>query len=661
MSHIGALITDGNLSLGDGLHLERRDEEVSGLEFFLKGCASRLPRLRPREAAWPRVAEAVNALGDTFAAMDDDALRAAFASHGMALRKSGFELPQVAQVLAIVREVCVRTMGMRHHDVQIGGAWILLQGSVAEMATGEGKTLVAALAAAVAASTGAAVHVVTVNDYLSKRDAEENTPLFNFLGLSVGSIEQDMSPEDRRAQYACHVTYASNKELVFDYLKDEIAVGRMPQSQVRLQGVYAQRAPAVPLLRGLHFAIVDEADSVLIDEARTPLIISETLPDGDPDGLYERALGIARCLSSGVHYRVTHDRQVWLEPEGETEVQHLTSDMGGVWKSAKWRRELIDKALSALHNFHRDEHYIVVDDKVQIVDEFTGRVMPDRSWERGLHQMIECKEGVPVSGPRKTLAQLTYQAFFRKYLRLSGMTGTAKEIRAELKQVYELDVFPMPTHRRVQRVHGRPECWTTTEEKWLAVASEARTVAGAGRAVLVGTRSVEASETLSTLLQTQGVAHTVLNARQDADEADRVRAAGGVGCITVATNMAGRGTDIKPASKVKAAGGLHVILTEYHESARIDRQLFGRSARQGDPGSVKAIVSLQDDSFARYAPWARDLARRFAPSSGQLPGPVLRTLVTLTQWIAETRNRRQRLATLRHDRKQRQQMGFTGR
>ncbi len=666
MAHVGALIAGRDIRVTDGVYLERRDQKDNAIEVVLRDGLARLPKRRGAAPPWRRVVELAGTLEAEHQRLTDDELRAAFWRYGKQMQTTGFKPELLAASFAAVRQACQRTLGMRHHDVQLAGAWTLLQGRIAEMATGEGKTLVAALTACVGASTGAAVHVVTVNDYLSSRDAEENTPLFDFLGLSVGSIEADMELPDRQQQYARAITYASNKELVFDYLKDQIAIGQLLNSHVQLRQLYASGRQPSPLLRGLHMAIVDEADSVLIDEARTPLIISESLPDDMGEDLYQQALDYARRLEHGTHYQVTHDRQVWLHPAGEEQLQSISAGESGVWRSAVWRHELVQKALSALHTFHKDEHYIIAydeeskTDKVQIVDEYTGRVMPDRSWERGLHQMIEAKEGVEITGQRKTLAQMTYQRFFKRYLLLSGMTGTAQEIAPELKRVYDLDVLPIPTNKPSKRQYWTPQCWRTEAEKWAAVAQQATEIAAQGRAVLVGTRSVEGSETLSQLLTDRGIAHTVLNARQDADEAELIKHAGEAGHITVATNMAGRGTDIKPPQEVKERGGLHVILTEYHESARIDRQLFGRSARQGDPGTVQALVCLEDDAFVRYAPAATKWVGRVTPHQRKLSTRLLRWLVKLTQNTAERKNRKIRLDTLKHDQQRREQMGFAG-
>jgi preprotein translocase subunit SecA len=666
MSHVGALVAGRDVQVNAGVYLERRDRQDNAAEQWLRSVYARLPRRIASQARIDALVAAVAQQESATRPFSDSDLREHLHKAGMQLRKTGFQGDHMHQALAIVREASRRTLGMRPHDVQIVGAWAMLQGWVAEMATGEGKTLVAALAASVAAATGAATHVVTVNDYLAERDAEQNTALFTLLGLRCGIVKADMEPQDRRAQYAKDITYVSNKELVFDYLKDRIATKGILPSHLQLYALARHRdgqvsPSATPvLLRGLHVAIVDEADSVLIDEARTPLIISETEPDEMGEELYQQALALAERMQNGLHYDMSRDKQVWLNPQAEIDVHAWSEGLGGVWTSAIWRRELIQKALTALHCFHLDQHYIIAEDKIQIVDEFTGRVMPDRSWERGLHQMIEAKEKVEISGRRKTLSQMTYQRFFRRYLLLCGMTGTAKEIETELKSTYELNVLRIPTHKPPQRTRLADRCCLTDAARWEAVAEAASQMSQQGRPVLVGTRSVEASEKLSAIFEAKGIAHTMLNARQDKAEAEAVAQAGEPGRITVATNMAGRGTDIKLAPGVNERGGLHVILTEFHESARVDRQLFGRSARQGNAGSAQAVVAIDDDVFMRFA-WPMNLlGKKLHRPDGSIAPHLLKLIVSFAQMRAEARNQRTRVQAVKQDRKTQEMMGFTG-
>jgi preprotein translocase subunit SecA len=657
-----ALLAGRDIALAGGVYEERADRPAHAVEEWLRGMLARRPRRATRRDG--RFVRRVNALEDEARQSDDIKLAQALRAVAADLCRQGLAEAPVARAFALVREAARRTLSMRHHDVQLLGAWELLQGRVAEMATGEGKTLAATLAACTVAATGAAVHVVTVNDYLAERDAEDNAPLYAFFGLSVGAVKQDMPLDERRRQYARDVVYVSNKELTFDYLKDRIALGSLSAAQLKLRRLKDGAQTPSALLRGLHLAIVDEADSVLIDEARTPLIISETRPDELGEALYRQALGIAGSLEKDRHYRLGRDRDLWLTPEGEAEVKRRAESekLSGVWQSALWRKELIEKALSALHLFDLDRHYILAEGKVQIVDESTGRVMPDRTWERGLHQMIEAKEGCEITGQRRTLSQITYQHFFSRYLLLSGMTGTAREAEAELKRIYDLSVTRIPTHVPPGRRRLPDRVFRTSGERWTAVAERAREIAGEGRPVLVGTRSVEASERLSGILAGRRTEHVVLNARQNKSEADTVAQAGQAGRITVATNMAGRGTDIKLSPEAERAGGLHVLLTEFHESARVDRQLFGRSARQGNPGTVEAIVSLEDELFRRHLP---DRLRKLLGVGLRAGKPVnawlFREFVAFAQNRAEARDRRVRLETLQRDRQWQQALGFVGR
>ncbi len=660
MSNVTALLRNSSLKVSDGVYLERAEQKEPVVEEYLRALLARMPRLRSRKRRLHQLVGQTSRLEPEMQALNDSDLASSLYEACAGMRHVGFSDPLVARAFASIREASVRTLGLRHYDVQLLGGWALLQGMIAEMETGEGKTLVATLAACVAAASGTAVHVITVNDYLAQRDAELNQPLYRFFGLNVGVIEQGMTPQERQKQYACNVVYVSNKEIVFDYLKDHLATEGALDTHYRLSSLYRPDRPPTLLLRGLHVAIVDEADSILVDEARTPLIISETQPDPHGEEWYQRAIGYAGKLSRGEHFEVNAHREIWITPAGEQFIAELAAGQAGVWSSALWRRELLEKALSALWCYQRDQHYIVEEGKVQIVDEFTGRIMPDRTWEQGLHQMIEAKEGCAITGQRKTLSRMTYQRFFRRYLLLGGMTGTASEVAPELRRVYDLEVMRIPTHRPCLRQKLGHSCLPTSTARWDVIAERIIKLKSQGRPVLVGTRSVEASEQLSSHLARCCIEHTVLNARQDQQEAEIVAQAGQPGRITVATNMAGRGTDIKLEPSVREQGGLHVILTEFHESKRVDRQLFGRCARQGEPGSVEAIVSLEDELFSRYAPALLRLAKIITKRQDSAPRWLLFLLSSYAQRMAEHRNARQRIATLKQDRKLQSLLAFSG-
>lgn len=661
MSNPAALLHLRNLEVGSGAYFERADTRDSEVEHFLNGVFSRLPRPGfGRQRRLARFIGQVQAAEANMRQRDIAGLREGVARAGARARSVGLTDAVLVEAFAAVREASRRILGMRHHDVQLIGGWTLLNGMIAEMHTGEGKTLAATLAACTVAGAGAPVHVVTVNDYLASRDAEANRPLYEGLGLTVGIIGQDMTADQRREMYRRDIVYVSNKEVVFDYLKDRIALQSTRRTQLLLRRLSGRGREATPILRGLFYGIVDEADSVLADEARTPLIISQTESESDETPLYTTALEIAARLVPTEHFVITTSRNLWLTAAGRAAAAAASQSRGDIWRSTLWREELIHKAVSALHCFHRDEHYIVEEGKVQIVDEFTGRVMPDRSWEQGLHQMIEVKEGCELTGKRRTLAQMTYQRFFRRYLRLSGMTGTATEITAELRRVYGLEVLRIPTHLPSKRVRLPDRCWTSDAARWSAVAERAQQLAAAGRAVLIGTRSVQASERLASEFTGRNLSHTVLNARHDKDEAEIVALAGQPGRITIATNMAGRGTDIKLDAQVREKGGLHVILTEFNETGRIDRQLFGRCARQGDPGTIEAVVSLEDELFRRYAPRLTRLLARVYGNSARVPRPLAALLVRIGQRAASALNLRARMATLREDRKLQRLLSFSG-
>ena len=593
----------------------------------------------------------------------------------LALRRQGLQPALVGQSFALVREAAGRSLGKRHYPTQLMAGWGLVRGELVEMATGEGKTLSATLAAATMALAGQPVHVITVNDYLAQRDAHEMGPLYRRLGLRVGTVLQGMAPDARRSAYACDITYCSNKELAFDYLRDRVAVqGRGSPLHRALDGLQAGAVlPAAStaaslglggslVLRGLGFAIVDEADSVFIDEARTPLILSASQDDPAEAAASNEALALARSLLPGVDFVLDRfQHSVRLQDAGRDRIAERAAGRPGWWASARAREERINQALCALLLYQRDQHYLVADGKVQIVDESTGRVMPDRSWERGLHQMIEAKEGVALSAQRVTLARLTYQRLMRRYLRLSGITGTAVEVAGEILAVYRLAVQRVPLARPARRQVLAPLVCRSAADKWQRVADSAQQIAQqADRPVLIGTRSVEASEQISALLTARGVPHALLNAKQDQGEAEVVAAAGQPGRVTVATNLAGRGTDILLGPGVAERGGLHVILTEHHDSPRIDRQLQGRCARQGDPGSCQAVVALDDALYRVCTPRLARWLAHWMGRRGSLPQPAYRLLTWLAQHAAETRHARLRRQTLLMDQRLHKMLAFTG-
>jgi preprotein translocase subunit SecA len=619
-------------------------------------------RLTARKAARTDIAAAVRHFAREAEKLADRDIIPTAQTLGIALRREGFHANLAAQCFALVREVAGRTLGMRHFDSQLRGGWIMLNGMIAEMNTGEGKTLTATLPACAAALAGLPVHIISVNDYLTARDAETMGPVYKALGLSVGAVVNGMEPAARRAAYASDVTFCTNKELTFDYLRDRIALGsQVNRIQLSIERVAGGRGRASQLvLRGLYFAIVDEADSVLVDEARTPLIIAARSDHGPEREMYAAALALAGRMVAGQHYVIEGgERHVRITPMGREALAGVAETLPPAFRGTRRREELVTQALVATQVFKRDAHYLVREEKIQIVDESTGRILPDRSWEQGLHQMVEVKEGVPLTSQQSSVARMTYQRFFRRYLRLAGMTGTAQEIAPELWSVYRLPVVRVAPNRPVQRKGLGVQVHRTAAEKWAAVVARAREVTAAGRPVLIGTRSVAASEALSLRLTEAGLAHQLLNARQDKQEAEIVAQAGSRGRITVATNMAGRGTDIRLGKGVDQLGGLHVIATEMHESRRIDRQLYGRSGRQGDPGSFETLVCLEDELCRLYLGGLAGVLVRRALAAGPRSA-LARRLVRFAQWRAERGNAAIRREVLAMDEQLGDLLAFAG-
>ena len=523
------------------------------------------------------IVEAINAFEPQIKALDDDAIRARIVE----LRQEvagGRTLDDILpEVFAIVREASVRSLGMRHYDVQLIGGVTLHQGKIAEMKTGEGKTLVATLPVVLNALSGKGVHLITVNDYLARRDAAWMGKLYAFLGLTVGVILHGLTDEERQASYGADITYGTNNEFGFDYLRDNM---KFYQEQL--------------VQRPLNFAIVDEVDSILIDEARTPLIISGQAEDSSV--LYARINALIPMLHRDTHFTVDEKaRTVLLTDDGVMRMEDILK-IDNLFDAANITlQHHVLQALKAHHIFQRDVDYVVKDGEVIIVDEFTGRLMPGRRYSDGLHQALEAKELVQVEAENQTLATITFQNYFRMYKKLSGMTGTADTEAVEFREIYDLEVISIPTNQPMVRKDFPDLVYKTQREKFEAIAADVKELHGRGQPVLVGTVSIEKSEMLSEMLKKTGVPHDVLNAKNHEKEAEIVAQAGHAGKVTIATNMAGRGTDIVLGPGVVELGGLHILGTERHESRRIDNQLRGRSGRQGDPGSSRFYLALDDD------------------------------------------------------------------
>ena len=554
-------------------HPAKRGERMFGF-IFKKIFGSKndryLRRLRP-------IVARINALEPQMQELADEDFAQRMAEYRQQVQAGERTLDDLLpEVFALVREASRRVMGMRHYDVQLVGGIVLHRGKIAEMKTGEGKTLVATLPVALNALSGKGVHVVTVNDYLATRDAQWMGKLYNFLGLSVGVIVNGLDDQARKEAYGADITYGTNNEFGFDYLRDNMKF-------------YATQL----VQRGHNFAIVDEVDSILIDEARTPLIISGA--SDESVGMYRAMDQIVRQLGPEDYTVDEKARTAMLSEEGVAHCEALLH-VDNLFDPANiTQQHCILQALKAHHVFKRDVDYIVQNDKVVIVDEFTGRLMDGRRYSDGLHQALEAKENVTIAAENQTLASITFQNYFRMYDKLAGMTGTADTEAVEFHQIYNLEVVSIPPNKPMQRKDYPDLIYRTRKEKYDAIIEAIRELYEKGQPVLVGTISIETSEMLSQRLKKLNIPHSVLNAKQHAREAEIVAQAGQKGHVTIATNMAGRGTDIVLGEGVLELGGLHILGTERHESRRIDNQLRGRSGRQGDPGSSRFYLSLEDD------------------------------------------------------------------
>jgi len=642
---------------------EKLHQGMDAVVHRIAGWYRRRPSVCPlleREAA--RISEMARDL----VSLSDRRLRDRLANMQNQFRRQakGYEsiLPEA---LACLVEVARRTLGLLPYPVQVMGASALYRGHLVEMATGEGKSLTACLPSVLAAWTGRPFHFITVNDYLAGRDAVEMGPFYTYCGVSVGCVLAQMDPRERRLNYDKGVVYTTLKEIVADFLRDRLILGALHHPSRRLLRQLLQpqvRNLEGVVLRGLDTAIVDEADSVLIDEAVTPLIISRA----EKNAPLVEACGAAHCmaasLNAGIDYLVDRKyKEITLTKEGIRKVEEHAEQLQGIWRGPARREELVRQSLTAREFYQRDQQYVILDGKVVIVDEFTGRLMPNRTWRHGLHQAVEAKEGLEINDPSDTLARLSFQRFFRFFRKLSGMTGTAWEATAEFWHIYKLPVLKIPTNRPCIRKMVPDSVFYSEADKWEAIVREIERWRRSGRPVLVGTRSVKASERLAGMLQSRGYEFNLLNAVRHKEEARIVAAAGEQNRITISTNMAGRGTDIKLGRGVASMGGLHVIATERHESGRIDRQLFGRAARQGDPGSAQAFMSVDDELIQRFVPAA--MRNQLATAlRGRAPGAYLlaQTALIHAQRAAQRLAYRQRKNVLKMDTWLEEALSFTG-
>jgi len=623
----------------------------SSITALVGGPASR------RMAQWASLVPLIGAQEEKYQKLDDRQLR----KESLSLRfraRSGESLTSLLpEAFGLVRETARRTIGLRHFDVQLIGGIALFHGAIAEMDTGEGKTLTATLPVYLRALMGRGVHLATVNDYLAERDRQEMGPIYEKLGLSIGVVLTQDTPESRRQAYACDITYGTAKEFGFDFLRDRLLMRRMGRELDDFLGEGSSQrwdnSGDQPVQRGAYFALVDEADSILIDEGRTPLIIGSIGEQAREQivATYEWAAQNAASYVEDEDYDYDHEkRKADLTFSGRQRMralpqEELVAEMGLVDQY-----EYTERAIKVHRDFHLDQQYVVRDEEIVIVDEFTGRLAEGRKWRDGIHQAIEAKEKVEVTVPTGQAARITVQDLFLRYQHLAGMTGTARSAAREFRKIYRRSVIVIPTNRERIRSGLAARVFGTAEQKLAAITQEVQELHQLGRPVLIGTRTIDKSERLSTLLTEAGIPHEVLNAREIEHEADIVAEAGQQGRVTVATNMAGRGTDIKLQEGIAEMGGLHVICTELHESARIDLQLMGRCGRQGDPGSFRQFMSVDDDILLEgFGPErAERIQRKTANASGELEG--FKTILQRAQRKVERKHFRDRNVLLHHER-----------
>ena len=627
-----------------GLYPEQRNEKP----IRLPGNINPLGILRNRSdrklSSLAEILKKVNATGKQYESKSEEEIQALLIVIRLSLNKDGLTEKNVIEAFSLIRVLCERTLGMKHYDTQVLGALIIINGMMAEINTGEGKTLTATLAAGTAALAGTPTHILTVNHYLAYRDASQMAPLYNALGLSVGVATEKQTDDERRKAYLCDITYCTGKQVAFDYLRDRMILKNShSRLHLQLRTLSDGDFQLEPLfLRGLCFAIIDEADSILADEALNPLVIAreEVLPEQEK--IYQQALSVARQLILDIDFLIDkRSSSVQLTHTGEEKVNAIGPTNNGIWNGKKRRAQLVQLGLSGLYLYEKNKHYLVENKKIVIIDQNTGRLMEDRSWEYGLHQIIELKEDCPLTGQRNTLAKLTFQRFFRRYLKIGGMSGTVMDLRDELFDTYGLRTVGIPSNKKSCLEKYPTYLFVKENDKWSACLNRVKALHKTGRPILIGTRTIFESDHISCLLKKQGLNHEVLNARNTEFEAKIISNGGKSGSIIVATNVAGRGTDIILDQKSKEKGGLHVIVIEQNDARRIDFQLFGRCARHGDPGSSEMLLSLESPVIkAFYYDWVLFLLSKLGRKSGYLPTWLGEKIIRLPQKVIENRQKK---------------------
>lgn len=599
-------------------------------------------------------AEVIHVQAENYRGYSERRLKTALGESQLHFRRQNQTQDQVEIALGLLVEAAHRSLSLRPYPVQIMAALAMQGGYLAEMATGEGKSLTASLVGVMSGWTERPCHILTTNDYLASRDAAEYHDFYHFCGVSVGAVIAEMEPENRREIYERGVVYTTSKELLADFLRDRIRLGNLYHPQRRLLREILEPHRHIGeaiVLRGIDTAIIDEADSVMIDEAVTPLIISSQQENKWLIEAATAASDLGDRFLQDYDFKIDKKyKEVNFTDEGREKLAEIAPLLPEMWRGSSRREEIVKQAIVAKEFYKLDQQYVIDDGKILIVDEFTGRLMANRSWGNGLHQAVEAKEGLELSDPTETLARLSFQRFFRLFRKLSGMTGTAKEASDEFWHIYRLPVMSMPTHRPLIRDNYKAQFFLNSDLKWKAVLEEIKHIHGQGRPVLVGVKSVKGSQKLADLLQEEQLHYRLLNATNHADEAYIIREAGREDGITIATNMAGRGTDIKLSPEVAKQGGLHVIVTERNDSGRIDRQLVGRCARQGDPGSSRIFACLEDDLMTRYGSYPMVKMANFALIEEPKYGArVVSEAFNLAQKTAQRLAYRQRKTVLRTD------------
>ncbi|MEO0793811.1 MAG: hypothetical protein AAFX93_01540 [Verrucomicrobiota bacterium] len=647
-------------------HIDLPAKVPSGLDRLLHDSYGRIKRRATIAGQLKRESQWIHRRADKLRELSSAQFREALEDMQIRFRRVR-QCPSAAserEALALVAVATSRTLGLDPYPVQLMAALSLIRGYLAEMSTGEGKTLSSALAVSVLGWRGKPVHLFTANDYLAQRDCEEMVPLYQFCGLTAGYVVAEMEPDDRRPHYASDITCTTSKELLADFLRDRLKTDSINDTRrLLVRELLGGGGPSdPPVTRGIHTAVIDEADSVMIDDAATPLIISQKYRNEAFNECCEIAHQIANNLVGDDHYRVNFQkREIQITPAGYDLIETQAEQFPRMWQTFERSNELVKLSLTAREFFRRDKDYIIQDEKVVIIDPSTGRLKKDSTWRGGVHQAIEIKENLPISDPAQTLASLSFQRFFRLFKHLCATTGTVGTTRGEFWHFYKLPTVRIPTHRPCVRRQMPTRYFGSNERKFAAIVDEVKAFRSAGRPILIGTFSVEASEALAGRLEEEGLPFELINAAEHDREAAIIKDAGHPGRITLATNMAGRGTDIKLAKGVADSGGLHVICAERMESARVDRQLHGRAGRQGDPGSTQTFVSMEDDLLRQQC------GSKMCGTVGQAldssaPGAKLiaARLTNRAQREGEKKKRKQRESVMKMDHWLEESLAFSG-